>query len=210
MQKNISKREANKVQKREAFLDAAQKLFSEKGFENTSIDEVVGLAGLTKRTLYQYFQSKEDLFYAVALKGAQELYESSVAAIDQGENSREKIYLANLAHLHFYQKNLSAFKILNYIPANRENSEQSPYFHQIRELDLKRMMYVASLVKSGASDGSINPKLDIKKAVMFGFFSAFSLLYTFSFTDKGIWKALDLDENDFFQFSFELLSNALK
>lgn len=210
MQKNISKREANKLQKKEAFLDAAQKLFSEKGFENTSIDEVVGLAGLTKRTLYQYFKSKEDLFYAMALKGAQELYTASVDAIDQGENAREKIYLANLAHLHFYQKNLSTFQILNYIPANRENSEQSPHYHQIRELDAKRMMYIASLVNAGASDGSINPELDMKKAVMFGFFSAFSLLYTFSFTDKGIWKALDLDEDDFLRFSFELLSGALK
>lgn len=210
MQKNLSKREANKIRKKEAFVEAAQRLFSEKGFENTSIDEVAKLSGLTKRTLYQYFQSKEDLFYAVALKGAQELYEASIAAIDQGENAREKIRLANLAHLRFYQEHLSAFQILNYIPADRQSVEQSPHFHQIRELDAKRMMYFAQLTQTGAADGSINPKLDMKMAVMFGFFSAFSLLYTFAFTDKGVFEALDMDENDFFQFSFELLSNALK
>jgi AcrR family transcriptional regulator len=38
MNENLSKREANKVQKKEAFLEAAEKLFAENGFENTSID----------------------------------------------------------------------------------------------------------------------------------------------------------------------------
>lgn len=210
MKENLSKREANKIQKKEAFLKAAEELFVEKGFENTSIEEVVKRAGLTKRTLYQYFQSKEDLYYAVALKGARELYEASIDAFNHGENAREKIRLANLAHLNFYKKHLESFQILNYTPANRENSEASPHFKQVKVLDAERMMHIASLMAAGASDGSINPRLDMKKAVLFGFFSAFSLLYTFAFTDKSIWKALSLDEDEFLRFSFDLLVDALK
>jgi AcrR family transcriptional regulator len=57
-----SKRELNKAKKEALFINAAEKLFMKKGFENTSINEVAKEAGLTKRTLYQYFQSKEDLF----------------------------------------------------------------------------------------------------------------------------------------------------
>jgi len=210
MKESLSKREANKAQKKEAFIKGAEELFVEKGFENTSIEEIVNRAGLTKRTLYQYFQSKEDLYYAVALKGARLLYEASIIAIEKGENAREKIRLANLAHLNFYKEHLDLFQILNYIPANKENSEASPHFQQVRVLDGQRMMYLASLTAVGTSDGSINPRLDMKKAVLFGFFSAFSLLYTFAFTDKSIWKALQMDEDEFLQFSFDLLADALK
>lgn len=50
-------------------VDAAYELFYRKGFHRTSIDEVAALAGLTKRTLYYHFQSKDDL-----LKAALELH----------------------------------------------------------------------------------------------------------------------------------------
>jgi AcrR family transcriptional regulator len=210
MKENLSKREANKAQKKEAFIKAAEDLFVEKGFENTSIEEIVKRAGLTKRTLYQYFQSKEDLYYAVALGGARQLYEASIAALEHGGNTREKIRLANLAHLNFYKEHLNLFQILNYIPANKENSEASPYFQQIKVLDGQRMLHLSSLMAAGASDGSINSKLDMKKAVFFGFFSAFSLLYTVAFTDKSIWNALSIDEDEFLKFCFDLYMNALK
>lgn len=210
MRKDLSKREANKIQKKEAFIKVAEELFVERGFENTSVDEIVRRAGLTKRTLYQYFQSKEDLYYAVALKGALLLFEASMDAFKRGENTRDKIRLANLAHYNFYKEHLNMFQILNHVPTNKENIEASPHFQKVRELDNQRMMYLASLMDSGISDGSINPGLDMKKAVLFGFFSTFSLLYTFSFMDKSAWKAMQVDEDDFLCFSFELLADALK
>ncbi len=210
MKENLSKREANKAQKKEAFLDAAEKLFAEKGFENTSIDEVANHAGLTKRTLYQYFQSKEDLFYAVALKGARLLSKASFDALERGENARDKIRLINLAHLSFYKEHPDLFQILNYLPANQQNIETSPHYQEIKQLDTARIKYLGSLIAAGTSDGSINSSLDMKKAVCFGFLSAFSLLYTVAFTDKSIWKALSLDEDEFLTFSFHLFSDALR
>lgn len=205
-----SRREANKAQKKEAFITAAEKLFAEKGFENTSIEEIVKYSGLTKRTLYQYFLSKEDLFYAIALKGARQLFDASMKALESGENVREKIRLANLAHLAFYKKNPNLFRILNYNPANRQNIEASPHYQEIRQLDDARMKYTALLAAGGASDGSINPGLDMKKAVIFGFFSAFSMIYTIAFTDKSVWKSMSLDENEFLDFCMDLLVGALK
>lgn len=43
-------------------LDSALKLFSEKGYEGTSIREIIERAGVTRPVLYYYFQNKEDLF----------------------------------------------------------------------------------------------------------------------------------------------------
>jgi AcrR family transcriptional regulator len=43
-------------------LDSALHLFSEKGYEGTSIREIIEGAGVTRPVLYYYFQNKEDLF----------------------------------------------------------------------------------------------------------------------------------------------------
>ena len=50
-------------------IDAAEQLFFHHDFDSVSMDQVASEAQFTKRTLYQYFTSKEDLYCAVALKG---------------------------------------------------------------------------------------------------------------------------------------------
>jgi len=208
MKKIQSKRELNKVQKKASFIDAAERLFMQKGFENTSIDEVAKEAGLTKRTLYQYFTSKEDLFYAVATKGARLLLSAYEEAMKRGNNVLEKIRLGNKAYLQFYKDYLGMFRLMNYTPATLQNSEESPHYREIRVLDGIRMQYFMDFVASGHSDGSINPNLDIRKAIFFAFFAPFSLLYTVS--SMSMWDQLELDENEFLQFSFDLFADALK
>lgn len=53
-----------KKQKRDSILDAAQALFQSGGFIGTSMDKIAAKAGVTKQTVYRYFDSKEALFKA--------------------------------------------------------------------------------------------------------------------------------------------------
>jgi AcrR family transcriptional regulator len=50
---------------RRRILDAAYALFYKKGFTRVSVDDIAERAGLTKRTLYYHFPSKDDLLAAV-------------------------------------------------------------------------------------------------------------------------------------------------
>ena len=45
-------------------MQAAIKLFSENGFEKTSIEELAREAGIGKGTIYSYFQTKTDILHA--------------------------------------------------------------------------------------------------------------------------------------------------
>lgn len=63
---------------RGALLDAARRLFVEKGFAATGTPEIVASAGVTRGALYHQFANKRDLFYAVATRDA----EAISAAID--------------------------------------------------------------------------------------------------------------------------------
>jgi TetR/AcrR family transcriptional repressor of nem operon len=67
------------------------KLFSLNGFWNTSITDILEAAGTSKGGFYNYFASKEDLFFVV-LEEAQRIWrEKTLAGIDEIENPLEKI-----------------------------------------------------------------------------------------------------------------------
>ena len=53
---------------REAIIEAAEGLFLERGFGSVSMDELAGAAGVARRTLYNQFASKEEIFREMLLK----------------------------------------------------------------------------------------------------------------------------------------------
>ncbi|EPM5582674.1 TetR/AcrR family transcriptional regulator [Vibrio vulnificus] len=57
----IEKKKTRSEEKREAILTAAKQAFLEFGVQNTSMDKLAALAGVSKRTVYNHFSSKEAL-----------------------------------------------------------------------------------------------------------------------------------------------------
>ena len=82
---NKSKIIENKEEKEKKILDSAFILFTEKGFKNTSIQEIVDHAGIAKGTFYLYFKDKYDVQdYLIAYK-SEELF---IKAIDYVDNKK--------------------------------------------------------------------------------------------------------------------------
>ena len=72
----LPKRQQNRIEREKRLLDAALKIFSEKGFVSASMDDIAAEAGLTKPTLYQYFPSKDELFTAMMTQERDHMLES--------------------------------------------------------------------------------------------------------------------------------------
>lgn len=58
-------REESRARTRQALLDAAAKVFAQRGFGGAAVDEVAEVAGYTKGAVYSNFGSKDELFLAV-------------------------------------------------------------------------------------------------------------------------------------------------
>lgn len=54
--------------KRESILAAAVKVFQENGFDRAKVDQIAAVASVSKRTLYNHFASKEELFLAIVIE----------------------------------------------------------------------------------------------------------------------------------------------
>jgi AcrR family transcriptional regulator len=59
------RRRPTREQTRDRLLAAAATVFADRGYEQTSLDEISATAGLTKGAIYSNFGSKDDLFYAL-------------------------------------------------------------------------------------------------------------------------------------------------
>ena len=87
------KSKKNSDSRRDAFLDIAEELFAELGYENTSIDRLISSLGVSKGAFYHYFQSKSDLLDSVldrmllrAESQLTEIIRSQTSAIEKLKN----------------------------------------------------------------------------------------------------------------------------
>ncbi|MFF1919088.1 TetR/AcrR family transcriptional regulator [Streptomyces sp. NPDC058221] len=64
MTEGLSLRERKKIQTRSRLLTEATRLFTERGFDQVSVAEIAEAADVSKMTVFNYFDSKEDLIFA--------------------------------------------------------------------------------------------------------------------------------------------------
>jgi AcrR family transcriptional regulator len=98
-------------ERREQLLGIGRKLFAERGFEGTSIEEIAAQAGVSKPVVYEHFGGKEGL-YAVVVDHEVERLLATATAILAGANSREKFEAAAVALLRYIEDNADGFRIL--------------------------------------------------------------------------------------------------
>src|SRR5512136_74981 len=84
---------------KEAIADAFKKHFNHFGFKKTSVDDISDDLHISKKTIYQYFNTKEEIFYYVVSQIARQYLKRMDKELDQFPTNREK--LAQLIHLVF-------------------------------------------------------------------------------------------------------------
>ncbi len=79
----ISKIQEKKSEKENKILKSAYKLFTEKGINSTSIQDIVDDAGIAKGTFYLYFKDKYDLQNKLIIKKSQMLFQNALNSINK-------------------------------------------------------------------------------------------------------------------------------
>jgi TetR/AcrR family transcriptional regulator len=89
----------------EKILEAAKKVFHQKGFEGTRMQEIADEAGINKALLHYYFRTKENLFDAVFRSAFQDIFSKLFTTVDSDVPLEEKITNLIGEYIGFLQKN---------------------------------------------------------------------------------------------------------
>jgi AcrR family transcriptional regulator len=79
------------AERRAQIIEAALACFMRKGFNNTTMDDIVVESGLSKGSLYWYFESKDELFTAALVSLFVDVGEETVAAVEQCTTASDKL-----------------------------------------------------------------------------------------------------------------------
>lgn len=107
-----SRKDRERGLRRHEIIRAARLVFAERGFTNATLDDIAERAEFGKGTLYNYFDSKEDLFAAVM----NDLFDD-VAAIagevsDGDHGLRETLFAFTVRVLAYYRENYTFCRLL--------------------------------------------------------------------------------------------------
>ncbi|MDI4663571.1 TetR/AcrR family transcriptional regulator [Xanthobacter autotrophicus] len=144
--------------KREAVLKAAARLFNEKGFHATSLDDVARQLNVTKPTLYHYFRSKDDVLFECCRMGL-EMIEAAAAPVP-GSRASGLERLRALMEKYAEAMTMDFGMSITRTPDTALSPENRA---ELRRLKSQIDQALRGVIASGIDDGSIAP-CDVRTA----------------------------------------------
>jgi AcrR family transcriptional regulator len=92
-------------------LEAARRVFAEKGFEQASVDEIAHAAGVAKGTVYLYYPSKRELYWEALKSGLESMCTELESRVHQAGSTEAKIRAFMSAKMSYFEKHSDFFRI---------------------------------------------------------------------------------------------------
>jgi AcrR family transcriptional regulator len=99
------------AERREQLLEIARRLFAQRGFDATSIEEIAARAEVSKPVVYEHFGGKEGIYAVVVDREVRRLLDMMRAALTDG-HPRELLEQAAVALLDYVEQSSDGFRIL--------------------------------------------------------------------------------------------------
>lgn len=109
----MSKKEAVAMLHKERIMTAAERLFSEKGYMQTTIDDISKASEYSRRTIYAYYESKENILHHIIEKGLRSLKTDIENAVNDNAgfvDACREVYRAKKRYKKEYPNSLEILK----------------------------------------------------------------------------------------------------
>lgn len=208
---NLTRREKEKMAHETDIIDAAESVFIRNGFDGTSIDEIASEAKFTRRTVYQYFKTKEELYFEVAVRNFLKLssyLESEPAKEDS--TGYEDVRRSGLAFYRFYLDSPDAIRLMNYVGYIKETAKSSPRYQRFLEANHVIFQNIAKSIEKGQADGSIRGDFSaVEKAFSLAFLIT-SFFHELSTNGNSFTAFINISEERFVVSTLDLIFQAIK
>jgi len=145
-------RQRNRAVKREAVIRAAAQAFNERGYHNTSLDDIAAILGVTKPTVYYYVSNKEQLLFECFRHGLQRIQDAFQSVADSRSPARDRL---REVVIRYAEAIASEFGWCMVRAHDQDLSAEMA--GQIRSLKSDIDQGLRRLIREGIADGSIEP-----------------------------------------------------
>ncbi len=155
-----TRREEEKEERRQAILDAAEKVIARDGWEATNFGEIAKRARLSRSLVYFYFPARDDIFHAVCGRGLADMERRFAKAFRSERVGLDQVLAIGRAYYEFslaeplYFKMLAEYQARDLDPDHESANEAAAHQHGRECLTL-----VAQALGQGLGDGSIRKSI---------------------------------------------------
>lgn len=209
------RKEKERQIRRNDIISAAGKVFMEKGFEYATMEDIAKEAEFTKKTLYSYFRSKEELYFEIMLKGFRIINNMCDEKLKEMEGSAEsdKIKALGMCFIDFKYQYPGYFKaIMDY--QNRdydfEGENEETIIGQCYKEGEHTLDMLRDCVISGIQTGEFLVKADPAITVLTLWSYLMGLISLIDKKEKYISKYYNETISEVVEESFEIIINSIK
>jgi AcrR family transcriptional regulator len=160
-QKHPSKDDVVSAFRRDQILAAAHGVFASRGFKEATVGDIADAAGIAKGTLYLYFKSKDEIYWAALHRGLDELHALTRTALERAAGPRDKLHAFIDTKVRFFDADREFFSIYfaefgnvspHHLPAQQPFLQR--YMEQVALLDATlQQAAAAGIVRTAVLNG---------------------------------------------------------
>ena len=135
-------------------LEAARGVFAERGFHEATVDEIAETAGVAKGTVYLYYHSKKDIYWAALKHGVAALYEELKSQIDRSGTVETKLHAFIATKIHFFEQHRDFFRIY-YSEFGNAFAHPTQIHEEFREMYTRQTKLLEDVLQEGIKQKSV-------------------------------------------------------
>lgn len=195
---------------REQIIIAAEQIFSEKGFSQTTIEDISKASEYSRRTIYAYYENKEDILHHIIAKGLLSLKQDIESVLQANRDFLEQYFAVCIAMKKYQTECPHSLENVTGAKTSKLDLEHlSPAVTQILTLGTEVNTLLASLIQNGKEQGAVRQEI-VPMWVVYILWSNIMSLLTLVQT-KGVFiaKAFSTTEDKYLEYGLKQIINSI-
>jgi TetR/AcrR family fatty acid metabolism transcriptional regulator len=153
------------IARKEQILQAAERVFAQKGFHDATISDVARKAKVSEATIYEYFPSKEELLFLIPGATARRGVENLEHVLQFIRSPADKVRAFVFDHLNFYQNHPDYASVAMLILKPSRKFLETEAYKDVQELARVLLQIIREGIAAGEFRSDLNPYL-IRSAIL--------------------------------------------
>jgi AcrR family transcriptional regulator len=206
-----NKKEALVQFHRSHIMDAAKELFSARGMDGTSMDDIAAKSEYSKSTVYVYFSGKDDIYYSIVQEYMAMLRRGIEDCLSKSTRFEDRYFAICDLLTGFADREPMYFdSVLGSISVDEADFERLPVLRAIYETGEEINILVARLFQDAVGSGFADETLPPIPSGFVFWASICSLISISSNKEPYFRKNLGMSRDEFLKFGFTLLLNLIR